>query len=178
MKPLSNGDLALKCLMSSVSCDGTRRYLLGVYHDGETKSAISTDGYVLTSSTLFFSEKLAGLIIDPKTCSVISAEFPRVSQVIPSIYQELEYTVEPRHFIKSVGKVPITIYFCKEGIIRLEEPTNSDDLLFKLNSKYLKPIAIGRKFKVRYTGRPLSPVVFDLTGKGDFSSFYLIMPRK
>ena len=169
------------CLAHSVSKDQTRPYLMGYIHYERLNALITCDGHKATIARSFYCDNLKNVIIDPNTMQAIDREYPRIESVIPSSkdFQLLTYKIEAHHYQKGKGKDVKKAYFCDNGEVILFEVPAGKKVLFALNAEFLKPLADGSEYHVKYFNDPLKPVLFDIGGTdAGFINTYLVMPIK
>lgn len=165
-----------ECLHFSVSKDETRRMLMGIIHYEPLEALVSTNGQIATVLKSHYEPSLKGMILD-KNFQVIKREYPRIETAIPSLEKsKLErYIIQKEHYQNKNCDENKFLCFYANGETRY---TLEKDCLFKLSRHYLKPLADGEKYAVRYFDSR-SPVLFGLDdpmGTDSFRNFMLIMP--
>lgn len=161
-------DLLLNCLKFTISKDETRSYLQGVYHDKEAQKAVSTNGYALTATRMFYDEDLAGKIIG-NDFTTIKRDFVSWKVIVPQTFlHEQVFKVEKHHYVKT--KKPTQIFLTSEGL--RFEPLTDNDLC--INAEYLKPL-VGLTLKFCWNS-PAAPIKVIL--REDQDDYYIIQPMK
>ncbi len=166
----------IKTLKFCLSNDGTRAHLAGVFHSGEYKRAISTNGYVMTGSTSLFSGPVKDLIINPETCGVIEREYLKVGALLNFDKEKMK---RARVFIPKTlptGK-KLKAHFYMDGTDMKIGLDPRKDLEFAIQAQFLKTLADDSTYTVYYSDS-LKPVYFDLTGDESFDELFVAMPVK
>jgi len=165
----------LEIVQYCISKDETRPNLAGYIHLSERKALISTDGHILAHAQCLYDQSLADLIINPKTLCTVKREYPRVASIIPTSYKlKISYRIEPHHYQphRSSQKPP-RAYFYESGKVS-NEYLPHENLMFRINASFLKPLADGTEYVVKLNGS-LSPITFEVL---EADNFMIIMPLK
>ena len=179
--------LTLKCLKASISKDETRLMLTGVYHHPTLNQAVSTDGHRITFASIYFDDRLKGLIIGQDFTTVKRSDYLKVdifSNDHLKTKNSMIFKIDKSHADTSdkAGKEMSKAFFLNDGTIYkgadiLE--ALADKVLFVLNPYYLAPL-VGYDYIVDHSGQ-LNPVRFNLGGKNVGlvnEQTYVVMPLK
>ena len=182
--------LTLKCLKASISKDETRLMLTGVYHHPTLNQAVSTDGHRITFASIYFDDRLKGLIIGQDFTTVKRSDYLKVdilSNDRLKTKNSMIFKIDKSHAdtsdkLTKSGQGGDRAFFLNDGTIYkgneiLEEL--ADKVLFVLNPYYLAPL-VGYDYIVDYSGH-LNPVRFNLGGKNIGlvnEQTYVVMPLK
>ena len=182
--------LTLKCLKASISKDETRLMLTGVYHHPTLGQAVSTDGHRITFASIYFDDRLKGLIMGQDFTTVSKSDYVKVdmfSNAQLKTKNSMVFKIDKSHVDTSnklfkSGQGEDKAFFLNNGTIYkgVEILTGlADKVLFVLNPYYLAPL-VGYDYIVDYSGH-LNPVRFNLGGK-DLGlvneQTYVVMPMK
>lgn len=143
----------------------------GVFHDGDNKVAVSTNGYILAVIPSMYDVLLADKIIGEY--QTLSGEFPKWSGVVPSKFDtEVTVFVDSKFIVKS-KRTPTPVFIYPDGSLSFDE---KEGRKIKINSEFLKPLANGSfKFSCNFDA-PLSPIKVNLND--DTNDYMVIMPTR
>lgn len=166
--------LRTKLLDDSIGRDETRPSLQGFHHNEKLKALISSNGFTACILRSRYESNLKGLIIDPKTHTIINREYPNMSAII-SDYSKLTTTtvkIEKHHYVKT--KIPTRIYFSDiNNSFTFDKP---ERYAFCLNAAFLKNL-VGLDVAIAY-GNELSPILVAIHEDEFEADIFIIMPMK
>lgn len=163
----------------SVSKDETRLHLQAIWHDESMGALVSTNGHHATILRSRYSPVLFDRLIDPITYQIIERDPVRIKAVIPLKFKTiLDFTIEKHHFQRATKTIkhPKT-HFYSDGTLSVNELIESKELLFTVNSSFLKYLATGHTYTIGFNAE-LSPVGVSLTGDNFDGDIFIMMPLK
>ncbi|MCH7928766.1 MAG: hypothetical protein IID03_12435 [Candidatus Dadabacteria bacterium] len=164
--------LKTKLLNDSISKDETRPFLQGFNHNAKLKALVSSNGFTACILRSRYESKLSGLVIDPKTHTIINLEYPNIARVVPD-WKKLKTTtikIEKRHFVKT--KIPTKIYFSDiNNALTFDKP---ERYAFCLNAAFLKNL-VDTDVAIAYGGE-VSPILVALHEDNFDADIFMIMP--
>ena len=168
-------NLIKKCLKFSISKDETRLCLNGAYYDNSTLNVVSTDGYILTKSSLMYIPELSGLIVDYKNMTIIRMDYVKWESVIPKKFEHNITVKFPKNdtVIKGRDQNEYGAFILNDGRLVISSNT-PENAIVKLNPHFLKPLQ-GYTLEVGLNNS-MNPIRVSLDGTED--NIYIIMPIK